>query len=389
MTILRQLARGLLATGALIVTACSGDPITPAGPVEAPAANLLTGSIDALPSGGTSNTVMAKAVSPRGWVLGVFYQNGLTVRAQAWSPGPDYVVGTVTDTGSVYSAADEHGDVTAVAGSLGPVVYVAEYASGGAPYAVAQLPLPPDPGVLGNWQPGGLNDSHIVVGGGPIGPVVWVPTATGATTWLDPFTLPLPGFPLGINAAEAAGVNSSGLIVGTVQELLKRGLTYHAWLWRVEQMNGAWTTTSLGELPWAPGASDQAASDVNDSGVIVGWVRERGDEHAAFWYPDAVGNYTQPPTVHAVAQWNATHVNRCGWTVSTLMSGKGRTGGVVAWNGVEVVSLPLLEGSSDAKAFDINDEGIVAGASIFKAKGRTPTTHMATVWRDFVPPCPP
>ena len=111
MTILRQFTWTLLATGVLTLTACSEEPIAPTGPPDSPTANVLTGSIDVLSPGGTSNTVMAMAVSPRGWVLGGFHSDGVTVRVQSWSPYPDYVVSTVIDGGVYPSAADEHGDV--------------------------------------------------------------------------------------------------------------------------------------------------------------------------------------------------------------------------------------------------------------------------------------
>jgi hypothetical protein len=388
MTILRQLTWTLLATGALSLAACSEEPDAPTGPPDIPTANVLTGSVDALSPGGTSNTVMAKAVSTRGWVLGNFYLSGFTVRAKAWSPYPDYAVSTVTDTGSVYSAADEHGDVTAHMRSGGPVVYLADAVSGGIPYAVAQLPLPPNPGDPGNWIAKGLNNAHMAVGSGSGRPMAWMPTAPGAASWLEPVMLPLPDFPRGINSAEAVGVNSSGLVVGTVQELLKRGITSHAWHWRVEQVSGVWTATSLGELPWASGSEDQAGSDVNDAGVIVGSVNQHGNSYAALWFPDAAGNYTQPPTVGPGPAWNTTHVNRCGWTVSSMMA-KGGTGDVVAWNGSQAISLPMMVGSFASRAWDINDNGVVAGTSVFRGKGKNaPTTQVATVWRDFVPACP-
>ncbi len=393
MTILRQFTWGLLATGALTLTACSEEPDAPTGPPDIPTANVLTGSVDALSPGGTSNTVMATAVSPRGWVLGDFRYDGvLRTRAQSWSPTPEYAVSTIADIGWVRSGADLHGDVTAHAPD-GPVVYLADPESGGAPYTVAQLPLPPNSGNPGNWGAKGLSDTHLAAGGGYGGDgvshaVVWVPTAPGANSWLEPVMLPLPDFPRGINSAEAVGVNSSGLVVGTVQELLKRGIKYHAWHWRVEQVSGVWTATSLGELPWASGSEGQAASDINDAGVIVGWVGTSATEYTALWYPDAAGNYTQPPTVGPGPAWNTTHVNRCGWTVSTMMSGKGRTGGVVAWNGNQIITLPELDGSTSSKAFDINDSGIVAGASFFQGRGKTPSTNVATVWRGYVPACP-
>ena len=65
------------------------------------------------------------------------------------------------------------------------------------------------------------------------------------------------------------------------------------------------------------------------------------------------------------------NINRCGWTVN---SSRGRDGGVVAWNGSQSVTLPLMAGSSKARAFDINDAGIVAGTSFFQGKGKTPGT---------------
>lgn len=397
MTKLRQLTWALLATGAMGLTACSEELVAPAGPLEtpiAPTANVLTGSIDALPAGGTSNTVMAKAVSPSGWVLGNFYLEGGGVRAQSWSPSPDYAVTTVADIGSVYSNGDEHGDVTAHI-PLGPAVYFASATSGGQPYTLVPLPLPETAGNPGNWIAKGLNDAHFVVGSGRGDgsgasiPVVWAPTAPGATSWLPPITLPFPNYPRGSSFTEATGVNDAGLVVGTVGESLKRGIINRAWHWRVEQVNGVWTSTSLGALPWASGSEHQSASDINNSGVIVGSVRDGKNSYAALWYPDASGNYTQQPVVRAVAQWNSTHINRCGWTVSSMMSGKGRAGGVVAWNGNEAISLPKMVGSSNSRAWDINDSGFVAGASIFQGKGKkTPTTQVATVWRGFVPPCP-
>ena len=70
------------------------------------------------------------------------------------------------------------------------------------------------------------------------------------------------------------------------------------------------------------------------------------------------------------------------------MSGKGRTGGVVAWNGNQIITLPELDGSTSSKAFDINDSGIVAGASFFQGRGKQPSTNVATVWRGYVPACP-
>jgi hypothetical protein len=382
----------------LLFAACEEELVAPAVPFENPiatTANVLTGSIDALPAGGTSNTVMAKAVSPSGWVLGNFYVEGLNVRAQSWSPSPGNAVKTIADIGSVYSGADEHGDVTAHGGPEGPVVYLADPTSGGHPYTVIPLPLPTTAGNPGNWIAKGLNYAHFVVGSGrgdgsgASNPVVWAPTAPGATSWLQPITLPLPNYPRGTSFSEATGVNAAGLVVGTVGENLKRSIINRAWHWRVEQVNGVWTATSLGALPWASGSVHQAASDVNDSGVIVGSVNDGGNSYAALWYPDASGNYTQPPTVRTVAQWNSTHINRCGWTVSSMMSGKGRSGGVDAWNGNEAISLPKMAGSSNSRAWDINDSGFVAGASIFQGKGKTPTTTVATVWRGFVPECPP
>jgi hypothetical protein len=137
------------------------------------------------------------------------------------------------------------------------------------------------------------------------------------------------------------------------------------------------------ELPWAPNATDQTAQNVNDAGVIVGFVEIQGVNYGARWVPNGAGGYSV--SVLSTDTWDSgIGINRCGRMSGTTI---GPQASGFIWDGVAApVLLPGLAGSTDARSYAINDRGDVVGASLFSVNGAT--VWRPTLWRGFVAPCP-
>jgi uncharacterized membrane protein len=216
--------------------------------------------------------------------------------------------------------------------------------------------------------PYNLNNQRVVVGRGGGQALVWRSPSS------PPEILTLPSVPGTITNAYAKGINTQGDIVGSVQFTSKRSQYEYALLWK------AGTSSPL-ILPQAANALVQRAVNINDSGVIVGFVD--GCQTASCpvrWSPNGSGGYNTT-LLSLPTHSNATAgIDQCGRMVGEI------SGNAAIWNtDGSVQYLPSLPGAESARARSINGSGIVVGYSNYKST-KAQSYRKPTLWRD-VPPC--
>lgn len=158
--------------------------------------------------------------------------------------------------------------------------------------------------------------------------VLWrdeVPTDLGVGAY------PYPGHDVWANA-----INESGQVVGEVYRLEEPWVA--AFLWT----RGEWS-----ELPMLDGWSECVATDINESGHVVGncWPR------AVMWYKGGVVALDVGGTYSGAAAINS----------SGQVVGYSSSVGAFLWDNGETQPLPTLGGRSSAR--DINDAGQIVGSS--------------------------
>jgi probable HAF family extracellular repeat protein len=154
--------------------------------------------------------------------------------------------------------------------------------------------------------------------------------------------------PPGWTSCFASAINNPGDIVGTCS--LASGLTV-AVLWR------GGTMRTLDPLP---GYLASSASDINDSGVVVGTLTNYLDERSsAFRWTD--GTMSTLPLPPGTANASASAINARGTIVGTATGPIGASPQPVIWRGGAVVSLGDTWGSVLGSAWGINDRGDVVG----------------------------
>lgn len=139
----------------------------------------------------------------------------------------------------------------------------------------------------------------------------------------------LPGF----QSSHASAINESGLVVGTCRDAT--GYETQAFIWR----NGG--IEPIEEL--------RAATDINDSGQVVGWNR-----NCALLWQDGIVEYL-------VGMFRATAINNSGVVVG--WSGGMYDARAQLWKDGVLQDLGTLPGGTISQAYGINNYGQVVGYS--------------------------
>lgn len=178
-----------------------------------------------------------------------------------------------------------------------------------------------------------------------------------AAIWKDGVTtlLPLPDSAVGSNAV---GINAHGDVVGAVQLQYEDGPTQtEAALWPA-----AGGVTLLGFLP---GGGFSGATDINDSGVVVGAASSSGGYRGFVWSGNGPMEAlaTPPGTTEAFAQAINNKGQIVGGADAGYVPAPPPPPVAVLWDqGVPITLPPLAEGAV-AYATDINDFGQIVGNS--------------------------
>jgi probable HAF family extracellular repeat protein len=133
---------------------------------------------------------------------------------------------------------------------------------------------------------------------------------------------------------------------------------------RGEETGGGGGAAAAASRPWTFAAASRTA--INDHGVVIGWARNaRGERRAVRWTVGLDGTVTGPEELGTLAgsthQWPAA-INNHG-----VIVGYGETAGM--WDRAGFIydgtirALTPFENSFDVQPFDINDQGVVVGAS--------------------------
>ncbi len=148
---------------------------------------------------------------------------------------------------------------------------------------------------------------------------------------------------LGGNPSRAYGINEAGFTVGSVDG---NGIAT------------VWTAPGTFSVV-GPGLFSQF-HDVNDAGVAVGyWAVEGGTIHAVSW--TQAGGFQDIGTLRAGSYSYAHAINNSGQIVGQDQQGGQRP---FLWSpSAGMTALPILAGSMNGIAFDINDAGVVVGES--------------------------
>lgn len=201
----------------------------------------------------------------------------------------------------------------------------------------------------------GINDSDMVVG--------WSHNGSGkrrAFRWTSGGGMVDLGTVSGRTDSEALSVNSSSEIVGTVMNFGSPPSTRLAFLYLPAD---AYTLTSgmnsLGTL----GGTQSVATDINNSGRVVGGAQNAGGNYRPFRWNS--GTMTDLGTLGGDSVYpdhRAEAVNSSGNIV-----GRSYTAGAAArafyWNGTTMANLGVLTGGTESWAFGINDSNVVVGTS--------------------------
>lgn len=235
--------------------------------------------------------------------------------------------------------------------------------SGGAPWTSITVAAPA--GVCGTCTlVRGMNGARVMVGN-------TLGTAIFAIEWDAPTAIPVrlqtPSTAYPADQVIAQSINNNGVIVGRVLETVPgKGKTQST---RFEAV--VWSGGIPQILPLAPGATTQLASNINDNGIISGFA----GSHPVRWTPRASGGYDVAVAPVDVGGANAvTGIDACGRIVG------GSDSGAWVWDGTTFVMLPSLTGTATiARAMDINDAGIIVGASAVGSSHGSTVFH-ATIW---------
>lgn len=192
---------------------------------------------------------------------------------------------------------------------------------------VGGVPEALDPGVAGN--------TSFIFGCSP--------TTGAAVGWTKPFAPGEPGWRGEFGYADEFDFSASGDPV-------------RAWLWRQGQSRMVAKGLGLG---------DDRATDINDAGQIAISLNTTDDGGAALFDPRF--GLLRLPDLGSDASWTFTEgINSAGDIVGVAM-GIGRREHPVMWRAGRCIDLGLMPGTSEGRAWDINNAGVIVG-------GFAPTT---------------
>jgi uncharacterized membrane protein len=268
----------------------------------------------------------------------------------------------------------------------------------------------------------GINDAGRVVGNYEttafaVRGLEWTPTASNGTsgTFRDLGDLPSSG--VGSNLSGASDINNANQIVGvSVTTSLTNNPNFNAVLWQPgTTCGGTPNCTNLGDL--AGGVNSATLQAINDSGVSVGNGSSSTDTgatglpiaHAMRWTPNSpngtTGALADLGTLPGDISSNATDINNSGVIVGysgSFVTDNPETSTAFYWTQAEgMVELQNLIASDDplltqfllAQALGINDQGQIVGLGFRNVNGNlvqhafllveaqtTPVPVPAAVW---------
>lgn len=157
----------------------------------------------------------------------------------------------------------------------------------------------------------------------------------------------------GASYANAHAINESGQVVGDSGEKAVM-----------------WSNNQVTELPALNGATSSIALAINNKGTIVGQSSPQFyNPIAAMWRNGQVEQLNSGPYLHAAA----IDVNNAD-SVAGFVDKGGNLSQAVRWDNGQITLLDQLAGINDARAYAINDSGLVVGSS-FATNG-----SLATLW---------
>lgn len=188
---------------------------------------------------------------------------------------------------------------------------------------------------------------------------IWYDVGTEDNLWQE---VPLDLYPVG---SIGGVINNPTWYVAANNTGTLSGLPRQAELWRV------WIGGSelVAAIPGSGGAQRSEARAISDNGMIVGWAEYATDAFHAFLYDIAAETATNLGALPGYAESDALAVNGVGHVVgfSADNIGDRQAGIATLWRSGQALSLGTLGGSGWSIAYDINDEGLIVGASNNKA----------------------
>jgi probable HAF family extracellular repeat protein len=204
----------------------------------------------------------------------------------------------------------------------------------------------------------GLNDRGQVVG------VTRPPTEHGFV-WTRGRFRDIGDLPGGADRSSAADINNLGQVVGFSDTAAGREAT----LWEHGNL------MPLGDLPG--GATNSQATAINELGAIVGVGSTNRGFRPFVWQGGVMKQLRLPPELRQAASAGASDINQSGVIVGSA------DGIPLVWprHDQDGVRLPLLTGFPNANASAINDRGDIVG-SAFEVDQNGEVNSRAVIWRN-------
>jgi len=211
----------------------------------------------------------------------------------------------------------------------------------------------------GGYFPGAINDADEVVGDA-LGFLAfkWNKQREAQELQKDRFAM----------ATYVNAINNGGVTVGAsnIEGPHPEGLAAYKWL-----PDGSFVKLSKYS------GQHTFAADINDLGVIAGWVSTDGLAEATLWTTDT--RQKQLPALEAGKSAYANQLNNHGVVVGEAkktVDGQ-EVDRAVRWHGGEVRDLGSLPGMNSSKAYSISDHGLIVGVS---ADSAVPNATAPVAW---------